>query len=653
MVGTNPSSGSTSTKIPVVIIPIKFVFADGTVLSAGSSYPQCGLSKSASSLAQQSPLFHSYNFYAGGTKVGDTQYIDAFQRANFWNYVSTTSSGYHVQLTPLTIKATQTVNVSSTEGSTGSGPCLLSKIGFVNLSFFDLTARSLITKLGIPSTSLPVFLSYDTEWAPSGTSCTTCYVGYHSVTSSNQTYVFAAYLDPNFAGTRDVAALSHELGEWMNDPLVSNVTPGWEGGQATQCQFNLEVGDPLTGTLFTATLNGTTYHLQDLTFWPWFARESPSTSVNGWYTFLNSYGSAPAVCYPFAVLHSFDYSDGANPNAGMVLANNGNLYGTTTSGTGPGNIFSIALPSDAFSILYTFVGGNNGGTPNGTLIQASDGNLYGTTTFGGLAGSGGTIFRFSLAGSLTTIFSFNGNPDGAEPFAGVVQGSDGNLYGTTFLAGSGGEGTVFRVATDGSGFAVLFAFDGTHGAQPYAPVIQGSDRYFYGTTIAGGIYGQGVIFKIGSAGGTPIILHSFDSLTDGGSPYAGLVQANDGNLYGTTSSGGPGGYGTIFKIDPAGVSFSVLHSFDYSVEGAYPSSALVQGYGGNLFGASYSGGSGGNGTMFGINLEGTLTLLEPFGSSADGSEATGTLTADPNGVLYGTTFIGGLFGDGVVFQVGP
>jgi hypothetical protein len=282
MVGTDPGAGSQTSTIPVVIIPLSFMFSDGTALSA--STPVCGGTESAVALATSSPLFEDYAFAPGGTDVGTTQYIDAFQRANFWSDVATTAPAYHVRLSA-TVQPTQTVSVPAWAGRTQVGPC--ARIGTVGLVFFDVVARELITQLQIPPTSLPVFLTYNTFFTQ-GSQC--CILGYHSVTVANHTYAVAAYSDPGIFDVpiEDIHALSHELAEWLDDPFVNNRTPGWRGGQATQCQFNLEVGDPVTGIAFEATLNGMTYHPEDLTFVSWFARESPSSAVNGWYTFVNN-----------------------------------------------------------------------------------------------------------------------------------------------------------------------------------------------------------------------------------------------------------------------------------------------------------------------------------------------------------------------------
>jgi len=291
MVGTDPNLGSATSTIPVVIIPLKFEFSDGTTLSATD--PVCGGTDSAVTLSQNSPLFQDYPFAPGGTDVGTTQYIDAFQRANFWSVVSTSAPDYHVLLTT-TVTPTQTIKVPRLLGSTKDGPC--ARIGQVGIFPFDLLARRLITSLGIPPTSLPLFLSYNTFLTEAG-SC--CILGYHSVTGGNQTYAVAAYNDPGIFNVpiEDIHALSHELGEWLDDPFGVNRTPGWQAGQATVCQKNLEVGDPVTGVAFTATLNNTDYHPEDLVFLSWFARESPSSAVNEWYTFLNTFASPPPVCH--------------------------------------------------------------------------------------------------------------------------------------------------------------------------------------------------------------------------------------------------------------------------------------------------------------------------------------------------------------------
>jgi hypothetical protein len=299
MVGTDPAAGSATSNIPLVIIPLKFHFNDGTNLSA--SQMVCGDVKNTKYRVKNSPLIKKAAFTPGGTNVGTTQYVDAFQRANFWSKVSTTSPNYHVLLSPIQTKLLQTINVGA-NGSTQAGPC--ARIGKVDINFFDNIAMSLLTSLNIPANTLPLFLSYNT-FETIGGGC--CVLGYHSTNNAGtQAYAVGAYSDPgifNAAGIRDIHALSHEIGEWMDDPLIpsQNIVPAWgHVGQVGGCQNNLEVGDPVTGSAFTVATGGMfpfTYHPEDLVFLPWFARISPSTSVNGWYTFLNAFAAPQAVCH--------------------------------------------------------------------------------------------------------------------------------------------------------------------------------------------------------------------------------------------------------------------------------------------------------------------------------------------------------------------
>jgi hypothetical protein len=292
MVGTNPAAGSATTIVPTVIVPLIFKFSDGTVLDP--TQPACGASNSAVTSVGNSPIFQSSTFTPGGTNVGNTQYVDAFQRANFWNSVSTVSPNYHVLLqSPAPVNPAVTLTVPKFFGHTVTGPC--ARIGEVSIAYFQLQLKKMIS--GMPSTSLPIFLTYNTFFTQAG-GC--CILGFHTAfgTAPNQlTVSVAAYNDAGVFNVpiQDIHALSHEIGEWMDDPFVNNATPGWTGGQVTGCQRNLEVGDPVTGIAFQVTMNGQTYNPEDLVFLPWFAKASaPTQSVNGWYTFLNSY-SAPSV----------------------------------------------------------------------------------------------------------------------------------------------------------------------------------------------------------------------------------------------------------------------------------------------------------------------------------------------------------------------
>ncbi|MGO8671071.1 MAG: choice-of-anchor tandem repeat GloVer-containing protein, partial [Capsulimonadaceae bacterium] len=304
-------------------------------------------------------------------------------------------------------------------------------------------------------------------------------------------------------------------------------------------------------------------------------------------------------------------NDGANPTAGLIQGSDGNFYGTTSYGgstVNSGVAFKMS-PSGAMTILHSFGDGsvaNDGAIPAG-LIQGSDGNYYGTTSGGGSADVG-TVFVMSPSGTVTILHSFGDGTvsnDGAIPEAGLIQGSDGNFYGTTWFGGSSAYGVAFRMAPSGA-MTILHSFgDGSvsnDGGSPRAGLIQGSDGNFYGTTLAGGSAGWGTAFKM-TPSGAVTILHSFldgSVPNDGQDPNAGLIQGSDSNFYGTTSEGGSADAGTVFKMTPSGA-VTILHSFgDGSVpnDGQSPLAGLIQGSDGNFYGTTVGGGPAGWGTAF-------------------------------------------------------
>jgi T5SS/PEP-CTERM-associated repeat protein/uncharacterized repeat protein (TIGR03803 family) len=364
-------------------------------------------------------------------------------------------------------------------------------------------------------------------------------------------------------------------------------------------------------------------------------------------------------------------TDGVHPEAGLVQGSDGNFYGTTFLGgtNNDGTVYRVS-PSGTETTLYSFVGSpTDGGLPWAGLVQGSDGNFYGTTVQGGTStncgGSGcGTVFRISPSGTKTTLYSFVGYPgDGGSPYAGLVQGSDGNFYGTTSTGGrstncGGGCGTVFRISPSGTE-TTLYSFVGYpgDGGSPYAGLVQGSDSNFYGTTFLGGTADGGTVFRV-SPNGNYTNLHSFIGYpTDGGLPWAGLVQGSDGNFYGTTENGGPStnldaetgdtGYGTVFRISPSGTYTSLYFFGSTSTDGAYPRDGLVQGSDGNFYGTTEQGGTSTNcqygcGTMFRISPSGNYTSLYSFvGSPTDGAYPRDELVQGSDGNFYGTTDYGG------------
>ena len=346
--------------------------------------------------------------------------------------------------------------------------------------------------------------------------------------------------------------------------------------------------------------------------------------------------------------------DGANPEASLVQGRDGNFYGTTYgSGSGPsgyGTVFRIG-PNGVPTTLWSFTNGLDGAYPGAGLVQGSDGSFYGTT-FGSESGpsGNGTVFRISSSGNLTSLWSFANGNDGANPYAPLVQGSDGNFYGTTYGSGSGpsGNGDVFRITPSGS-LSNLHSFVGSDGANPVSGLAQGSDGKFYGTTSAGA-NGYGTVFRISPAGNLTT-LWSFTNGLDGANSYATLVPGTDGNFYGTTSSGGANGVGTIFRIGSSGILTS-LWSFTGCGDGAYPIGGLVLGSDGNFYGTTSGAGTGpsGFGTLFQISPSGGLTTRHSFGGG-DGATPYASLVQGSDGSFYGITYQGGTNSYGNVFRI--
>jgi len=378
--------------------------------------------------------------------------------------------------------------------------------------------------------------------------------------------------------------------------------------------------------------------------------------------------SVQAQTVALTTMNTFVYSNGANPYAGLVQDAKGNFYGTTAGGAntscslGCGTVFQVA-PSGALTTLHVFSPGADGYYPHASMLLAADGNLYGTTTNGGLSNSSncsygcGTVFRLTPSGAFTTLYQFTGGADGGGPNAGMIQGSDGNLYGTTKIGGtivdgscSSGCGTVFQITPTGT-LKTAYSFKFSDGAIPTGGVIQATDGNFYGTTFDGGASGDGTVFQL-TAAGRLNTLHSFKG-SDGADPYAGLIQASDGNFYGTTQYGGVAGYGTIFQMTPNGV-LNTQYQFR-GTDGANPTSPLIQGSDGNFYGTTTQGGVSTYGTLiygsaFQLTPTGVLTTLHAF-IRTDGSAPYGGLIEGADGNFYGTTEAGGFSGYGIVFKL--
>ncbi len=358
-----------------------------------------------------------------------------------------------------------------------------------------------------------------------------------------------------------------------------------------------------------------------------------------------SSGQTVTFLYNFGFQGSFT---GINPGSILIQASDGNIYGTTINGGDPGGgtIFRMTLAG----VVSEVAGFCPKDCPYGTLpyaglMQGSDGNLYGGNASGG-ANNYGTLYKATLDGRLSTLHDFTGT-DGGAPYAAMVEGQDGNFYGTS-LDGPNFAGTVFKITPEGQ-LTTLHNFNTTDGSYPYRSLLLAKDGNFYGTASMGGANSDGTVFKI-TSGGTFTTVHNFNG-TDGRDPLAALVQAGDGNFYGTTGAGGANDAGTIFKMTADGT-LTTLYSFcsqQNCADGGAPGGPLTQATDGNFYGTTSVGGVG-HGTIFRIDLHGQLTTLYTF-TGYDGDSPTSTLLQATDGNLYGTTLTGGTQYAGTLFRL--
>lgn len=425
----------------------------------------------------------------------------------------------------------------------------------------------------------------------------------------------------NFDGPNGTAPAYMSLAQGLDGSIYGTTEGGGGGGSNNYCAFSVYG----CGTVFKIT---------------------PGDTLSTLYAFC----SAPPC------------TSGANPDGGVTLGIDGNFYGTTQGGGafnsscnfGCGTVFKIAA-NGTLTTLYSFCTGGDGGdgcvdgsSPYGGLVQATNGSFYGTTYSGG-DNNGGSVFKITVDGALTTYDLCTGGncTVGSGPAGSLIQASDGNLYGTT--AGNGTGGTVYRMTENGV-FTTLYSFcsqaDCADGSAPVGGLVEGADKAFYGTTIYGGAprcnyglgTGCGTVFRI-TRDGTLTVLHSFQG-PDGDLPRAGLIQANDGKLYGTTFGDGTNTDGTVFSITITGT-LQTLHIFE-NTDGAGPWGGLLQATNGILYGTTFEGGSGGDccgGTVFSLDvglrplvsfLRGAGKIGQKFGILGQGF--SGATTVAMNGV---------------------
>ncbi len=367
----------------------------------------------------------------------------------------------------------------------------------------------------------------------------------------------------------------------------------------------------------------------------------------------------PAHSQSYTLLYSFQCgpNDGGYPASGLVLDATGNLYGTTAGGGtyNWGTVFELSSQGTE-TVLHSFDGSpSDGAAPGyGALLRDTAGNLYGTTIAGGSAGVG-TVFRLAPNGKETILKNLS--PATGYAYSGLVGDTAGNFYGTGY-GGHEEYGSVWEVAPHGK-LTILYSFTpGKGGENPVGGLVRDSAGNLYGTTLLGGSSGGGTVFVVSPDGG-----ESSYALPkqEGEEPDAGLLRDSAGNLYGTALLGGTSNFGTVFRLSASGT-FSALHSFTGSPDGAEPIEGLVRDPSGNFYGTTAAGGTGtcddelapGCGTIYEITSKGVESVLYSFSGTPDGENPSGSaLLRDSSGNLYGTTYYGGAYGCGTVFEYAP
>jgi len=363
-----------------------------------------------------------------------------------------------------------------------------------------------------------------------------------------------------------------------------------------------------------------------------------------------------------SVFSTFDGINGYYANA-ITQGTDKNFYGTSQYGgktsaeagfsNGNGSAFKISS-TGTLSLIYSFYT-HTGFNSYGRLVQGPDGQFYGTTYSGGYYNQG-TIYKSDANGNMTILHHFNNYQpvyEGYNAQAGLIVGKDGNLYGATASGGIYGYGTIYKISTTGT-FTVLYNLKGIQGYNIQAPLLQGTDGNFYGVCYQGGVNGVGTIFKL--AGSTMTILHQFANANGQGIyPQYGLAQDSSGNLYGATYQGGANSVGTLYEINTTGTSFNTIYSFTSGTgnKGYYPYAGLLYS-GGTMYGMTQSGGANSYGTIFKFTpatSSVTPTVLHDFAYATDGYYPRYTLAAGPDGKFYGTALYGGVNSGGTTFSI--
>jgi len=369
------------------------------------------------------------------------------------------------------------------------------------------------------------------------------------------------------------------------------------------------------------------------------------------------------------VLHAFSFrqNDGSDPQGNLLEGSDGALYGATTAGGSDhhGTVFKVNKDGSGHRVLHNFRSiGNGGRAPQSGVIEGQDGSLYGTTAGGGVAGAG-TVFKIGKDGTdYLTLHSFaeigGFRSDGLSPYGPLTQSKGGVLIGTTELGGAYRYGSLFRLNTNGTDYNILHHFGyglAGDGKNPRGALLQASDGDFYGTTTAGPQLwgGSGTVFAISEDGSHYRLVHSFlNRPSDGATPYAGVIEGGDGKLYGTTVAGGGASQGVVFRCNKDGGAYEILRSFSgLGTEGRNLYGPVLEGRDGALYGTTLGGGLHLGGSVFRLNRDGTdFRVIFAFAQTgSEGKRPYAGLTKGNDDALYGTTCSGSAENLGAVFRI--
>jgi uncharacterized repeat protein (TIGR03803 family) len=375
------------------------------------------------------------------------------------------------------------------------------------------------------------------------------------------------------------------------------------------------------------------------------------------YGVTQSGGTGTGVLFEYDTLNNVyqkraDFGFNHRANVGVVVAANEKIYGVTQNGGlyAAGSLFEYDPENLTYEYKYSF-STDDGDSQYGTVALGNDGKLYGTTS-GGSVGEGGSIFDYDTETEiLTKRAAFNPAPLGGQPYGALTEASNGKMYGLTAKGGSSGYGVLFELNPSGNTLTKQIDFTGTNGKAPRGNLLLASNGKLYGMTSRGGEFDNGVLFEFSPTSGDYEVKVSFND-EDGMRPEGSLTESSNGKLYGLTTSGGSSGAGVVFEYTLDDGSYSKKADFN-DENGAAPKGGLLQYTNGKFYGLTYYGGTQGSGVIFEFDPEsGTIEKKIDF-TYENGANPVGGLLLASNGKLYGVTWDGGSFGDGVLFEYVP